>query len=78
VAYWRYDNPAKTDNQPLVLAIEGGPAMSHEYMLPLRQLACRDHSEVIFYDPAGVAASNIPNDTDYSCLANLDYYSIEE
>ncbi len=63
VKYWRYKrqgNPEIGDGIPLI-ALHGGPAWPHSYLLPLRQLACRVDgdvggaavSEVIFYDQAG-------------------------
>ena len=55
--YWRY-RPKKVSNVPLV-TLHGGPGWPHNYLLPLRQLACEGR-EVIFYDQAGCGASEMP------------------
>jgi hypothetical protein len=59
VKYWRYKrrdpmpdtDPSKQISLPIV-TLHGGPGFPHDYMLPLKQLACRSTSEIIFYDPA--------------------------
>ena len=56
VKYWRYRNKNQdienNDSCPII-CIHGGPGYPHNYMLPLKQLACRGNREVIFYDQAG-------------------------
>jgi len=56
VKYWRYrkknQNTENTNECPII-CIHGGPGYPHNYMLPLKQLACRGNREVIFYDQAG-------------------------
>ena len=56
VKYWRYrrknQDAENTDTYPII-CIHGGPGYPHNYMLPLKQLACQGNREVIFYDQAG-------------------------
>ena len=67
VHYWRYSRADKNDesnssiSQPII-ALHGGPGWPHTYLLPLKQLACREDiiSEVIFYDQAGCGKSIVP------------------
>lgn len=51
VRTWRYSNTgnATTSTKPPVIAIHGGPAATHQYLLPL-QLLCDHGYDVIFYD----------------------------
>lgn len=59
VHYWRYfTNSSSTTRWP-VITIHGGPSFPHDYLLPLRQLACHGH-DVIFYDQAGCGESSLP------------------
>lgn len=85
VRYWRYKPsgraPEGSDNYPLIV-IHGGPAQSHDYMLSLKQHACRGR-ETIFYDQAGSGASDWPSfdadiRTQYSWLLDANYYTREE
>ena len=79
VHYWIYENSSPTDTsttkRPIVV-IHGGPSWTHNYMLPLKQLACRGHS-VIFYDQAGCGASGA-NVSDAPWLLEANYYALEE
>ena len=84
---WRYarTEALRGDDQQFLLPIvtlHGGPAWSHSYMLPLKQLACRGAAEVIFYDQAGCGESLLPEGTsvagDFPHLLDMSYYSQEE
>ena len=55
---------------PLV-ALHGGPAWPHNYLLPLKHLVCHGISEVIFYDQAGCGDSQLPQDEDLSDFPHL-------
>eukprot|EP00957_Ditylum_brightwellii_P165875 12628776-Ditylum_brightwellii.AAC.1 len=86
IKYWRYKsyNDATSHehlHQPII-ALHGGPSWPHNYMLPLKQLACRGDNEVIFYDQAGCGESTLPPDAnvtvDYPHLLDPSYYSQEE
>ena len=81
VHYWRYTSPNLDPEKFPVVVINGGPGTSHDYDLPLRQLACRER-EVIFYDQAGTGESSLPPNTtvadDYPFLLDASYYSQEE
>lgn len=80
VTYWKYssssslggtsDENGKSDSSsppspaPLVM-LHGGPGMTHNYMLPLKQLACRPDRygrtrDVYFYDQGGCGESMQP------------------
>ncbi|VEU45310.1 unnamed protein product [Pseudo-nitzschia multistriata] len=78
VHYWKYssaDNVNSVDNDneqvpsppPLypVVVLHGGPGMPHNYMLPLKQLACRPDRygrtrDIYFYDQGGCGESVHP------------------
>jgi L-proline amide hydrolase len=81
VHYWRYASANLDKDKFPVVVVNGGPGLSHDYNLPLRQLACRGR-EVIFYDQGGTGKSALaPNTTvanDYPFLLNATYYSQEE
>jgi proline-specific peptidase len=83
VRYWKYssssssiddydDESIDTDllpppPSPLIM-VHGGPGMTHNYMLPLKQLACRPDRygrtrDVYFYDQGGCGESVTPVDT---------------
>ena len=47
-----------------IIAIHGGPGWPHNYMLPLKQQACRSGRDVYFYDQAGCGKSVIPSTDD--------------
>jgi len=80
VTYWKYRS---TESKlPPIVTIHGGPAFTHNYMLPLKQLACRGRV-VVFYDQAGCGESAVPNVTGSVTKAHpwlLDplYYASEE
>lgn len=90
VHYWKYSRRNGGDSRQLmdepqelpVIVINGGPSWAHNYMLPLRQLACRGNRDVIFYDQAGCGASVLPVEADigvdYPWLWDLNYYATEE
>lgn len=79
VRWWRYENPARCDKAPVV-ALHGGPSMTHHSVKPLVLLADEGHP-VIFYDQAGCgessrdAAENPSRDTPW--LLTVGYY-VEE
>lgn len=69
VKYWRYTRASPSSSSGnsssddeishSIIAVHGGPGFPHSYLLPLKQLACRDDiaAEVIFYDQAGCGES---------------------
>ena len=85
VKYWRFKR-----RKPLLggqflaplITLHGGPSWPSDYLLPLRQLACRGASEVILYDQAGCGQSGLPKGSnitsDYPHLLTTEYYSEEE
>ena len=81
IAYWIYQPSSSmgSDKLPLVV-VNGGPGMSHDYVTPLKQLACRGR-QVIFYDQGGTGKSSIPDNKtivdDYPCLLDVSYYASE-
>lgn len=81
VHFWRYASPNLDPTKFPVVIINGGPGVSHDYDLPLRQLACRGR-EVIFYDQGGTGESALPPNTtladDYPFLMDVSYYAQEE
>jgi proline-specific peptidase len=82
LTYWKYeslDALSQSDKFPIV-AIHGGPGVAHNYLLPLKQQACRGRP-VIFYDQAGCGESKLPENAsliDYPWLLDPKYYSLEE
>ena len=58
--YWVYQkhSPDSSDSGLPVLMINGGPGLPHNYMLPLKQVACSGR-KVIFYDQVGTGRSTI-------------------
>jgi proline-specific peptidase len=82
VKYWRYKrrdpmpdtDPSKQMSLPIV-TLHGGPGYPHDYMSPLKQLACRSTSEVIFYDQAGAGKSISKKDSLPHHLLDAKYYS---
>ncbi|GFH44335.1 hypothetical protein CTEN210_00809 [Chaetoceros tenuissimus] len=80
VHYWRYKRKDIQHNEiKSLILLHGGPSWPHQYLLPLRQIACQTDYEVIFYDQAGCGAS-IPstdevNITKHSHLLDPKYYS---
>eukprot|EP00467_Chlorarachnion_reptans_P019332 CAMPEP_0114493554 /NCGR_PEP_ID=MMETSP0109-20121206/4170_1 /TAXON_ID=29199 /ORGANISM="Chlorarachnion reptans, Strain CCCM449" /LENGTH=358 /DNA_ID=CAMNT_0001670511 /DNA_START=35 /DNA_END=1111 /DNA_ORIENTATION=- len=79
VRYWVYTarKGPESGKLPLVV-VHGGPAFTHNYLLPLKQQACRGR-EVIFYDQAGCGDSqrvaNVTKDAPW--LLTVKYY-VEE
>jgi len=67
----RYDGPPK----PPVVALHGGPAFTHNYILPLF-LLCNFGHPVIFYDQCGCGESTMVQDpaTTAPWLLTLEYY----
>jgi pimeloyl-ACP methyl ester carboxylesterase len=62
ITYWKYEDPNCTDKKNFpVIAMHGGPAFTHNYMIPLKLLARKGYP-VIFYDQAGCGASFMPKD----------------
>jgi proline-specific peptidase len=83
LTYWKYESldtlSHEGDKLPIV-AIHGGPGVAHNYLLPLKQQACRGRP-VIFYDQAGCGESKLPENAsliDYPWLLDPKYYSLEE
>merc|ERR1719422_973742 len=89
--YWVYQKPgpASSDSDLPVVMINGGPGLPHNYMLPLKQVACTGR-KIIFYDQVGTGRSTIcspgeqgenPNpcevDETHEHLLTLDYYILE-
>lgn len=84
IKYWRYKrkNRNVTATSHPIIAIHGGPGYPHNYILPLKQLACSGN-EVIFYDQAGCGQSTIEKGTpvsvsDHPHILDPVYYSEEE
>jgi proline-specific peptidase len=88
VQYWKYErlsndtkNDVSGDGIPLIL-IHGGPAFTHNYMLPLKQQACQGRA-VYLYDQAGCGESTLPANItnitkDLPFLLDKYYYATEE
>lgn len=57
---WYRENGGQHDGAVPVLCIHGGPGLSHEYMLPLVDLA--DQRRVVFYDQLDAGESDRPGD----------------
>ncbi len=57
---WYRENGTRHGDKPSVLCIHGGPGISHDYMLPLVDLA--DEYRVVFYDQLDVGNSDKPGD----------------
>jgi L-proline amide hydrolase len=78
VKCWKYYSLIYNLNKPPIIAIHGGPAMSHNYTLPLQLLAKFGYT-VIFYDQAGCGKSTNINDPVNKApwLLTVDYY-VEE
>ncbi|KAG7349827.1 proline-specific peptidase [Nitzschia inconspicua] len=88
VKYWKYSSPSATNNRNTsgdsllypIIAVHGGPAFTHNYMLPLKQQACRGR-DIYFYDQTGCGESKIPNANrteDYPHLLDPQYYATIE
>lgn len=70
VHYWKYSSASSSlqeilDDEAIglpIVVLHGGPGMPHNYMLPIKQLACRPDSngrtrDVYFYDQGGCGQS---------------------
>ncbi|CAB9529253.1 Proline iminopeptidase [Seminavis robusta] len=90
VAYWRYTPSVLKPHKYPIVVINGGPGLPHNFIRPLRNLAC-DGREVVMYDQAGTGASALPGEDDddddseqedvtkkYPELLTLDYYANTE
>lgn len=84
VPYWKYTAVSAPSNASLlpIITIHGGPGWTHNYMLPLKQQACRGR-EVVFYDQAGGGDSILPKPNatvkdEYPWLLDTSYYATEE
>lgn len=93
VHYWRYESSSSSSSHRSggvpIIVIHGGPGFPHNYMLPLKQQACRGRP-VYFYDQAGCgksiinaslsssssSSSSVANE--YPWLLTTEYYSLEE
>ena len=82
VHYWRYKRSETASNPQIdlpIITLHGGPGWPHDYLSPLKQLACRSSSEVIFYDQAGAGKSSLdPKKSLPKHLLDAKYYSEEE
>jgi len=82
VSYWIYtsnennDDPSLDDDKLPIIVLHGGPSFTHNYMLPLKQQACRGRS-VIFYDQAGCGKSPGPKDVPSHLLDPYYYATVE-
>ena len=74
---WKYSNSAVAQKSP-IFAVHGGPAFTHNYMLPLKIL-CDDGYPLIFYDQGGCGDSTFVSDpaTVAPWLLTISYY-VEE
>ena len=77
VVTWRYSDPSK-ECKPTIVAIHGGPAFCHNYILPLKLLASEGYP-VVFYDQCGCGRSSTVKDPAGTApwLLTIDYY-VEE
>mmetsp|Transcript_93919 Transcript_93919/g.205644 ORF Transcript_93919/g.205644 Transcript_93919/m.205644 type:complete len:448 (+) Transcript_93919:183-1526(+) len=76
MVYWLYRNKAVKSSKTPIVMIHGGPAFGHNYILPMKQQACRGR-DVVFYDQVGAGLSDKPNLTDAPWLLTIDYYTEE-
>lgn len=78
VKWWKYEHVNTPTNTPPVVALHGGPAFTHNYILPLKLLADKGFP-VIFYDQAGCGGSTWVEDpaTDAPWLLTIPYYVSE-
>jgi len=79
--YWRFEAspPSGLANERLpIVMVHGGPGWSHDYLLPLKQQACRGRT-VYFYDQVGAGVSERPVSAKASAphLFDIDYYPEE-
>jgi L-proline amide hydrolase len=79
VKWWRYDNPNfDAESRTPIVALHGGPAFTHNYILPMKLLADKGYP-VVFYDQAGCGGSTFVADpaTEAPWLLTVSYY-VEE
>lgn len=79
IATWTYIEVSKTHLQkPPVIAIHGGPAFTHNYILPLKLLANEGYP-IVFYDQAGCGGSTFVENPAETApwLLTINYY-VEE
>jgi len=87
-----WTNTDAANNLPPVVMVNGGPGLSHSYMINMKIIACGQFGrKVIFYDQAGTGKSTVcpgtpgpgsnPNDCeipqDKEYVFDLDYYKEE-
>merc|ERR1712000_337301 len=75
VTTWTYTDSSCECLKPPVIALHGGPAFTHNYMLPLKLLALSGYP-VIFYDQAGCGESFQVEDVEKETpqLLTIEYY----
>jgi len=78
LVYWRYRSRKVASPKIPVLMVHGGPAFSHNYLLPMKQQACRGR-EVVFYDQVGAGESSQPKNVSQTApwLLTIPYYTEE-
>eukprot|EP00397_Hematodinium_sp_SG-2012_P015727 GEMP01016024.1.p1 GENE.GEMP01016024.1~~GEMP01016024.1.p1 ORF type:complete len:413 (+),score=80.72 GEMP01016024.1:21-1259(+) len=77
--YWIYsgnDATHSADDRFPLITVHGGPGFTHNYLLPLKQLACRGR-KVVFYDQVGCGRSDRPTKQHAPWLYTKDYYVSE-
>jgi len=79
--YWIYSSPASSlsNNALPLITVHGGPAFCHNYMLPLKQIACQGRM-VVFYDQMGCGGSWRPEgrvSEEAPWLLTMEYYEEE-
>jgi proline-specific peptidase len=87
VKYWKYSasstnttTTTSSSSKLPIIVVHGGPGFCHNYMLPLKQQACRNR-DVYFYDQTGCGESIIPstnNTSDFPYLLDPQYYATVE
>lgn len=75
VSYWRYAPSQLDDALFPIVVVNGGPGNPHNYVLPLRQLACQGRA-VIFYNQCGTGSGET---MDYpTCCLDINYLAKQE
>ena len=74
ITTWKYFDP-QNGSKPPIIAVHGGPAFCHNYILPLKLLANEGHP-VIFYDQCGCGQSTVVTDPVETApwLLSIEYY----
>ncbi|EKM55974.1 uncharacterized protein PHACADRAFT_256971 [Phanerochaete carnosa HHB-10118-sp] len=58
ITWYKIVGDLKTSKKPPLVAVQGGPGFSHDYIIPLGDLAAEPYNfTVIFYDPIGAGRS---------------------